>query len=67
MPAKRNKRVLSKIGIGLVLTGVVGVLVAIVMEIQTGEHIYWLIMKGSTILFGLGGPLLGIALAKRRK
>lgn len=54
-------------GIGLMSAGVVGVLFAIVMEIQTGESIYWLVMKGTAILFGLGGPLIGMAIAKRRR
>lgn len=55
------------VGIGLMSAGTVGVLIAIIMEIQTGESVYWLVMKCTAILFGLGGPLVGIALARRRR
>lgn len=54
-------------GIGLVSAGTLGITLAIIMEIMTGEPVYFLIMKLTAILFGLGGPLLGIAIARRRK
>ena len=56
---------LFHIGIGLISVGTVGILFAIIMEIQTGEPVYWLVMKLTAILFGLGGPLVGVAIAKR--
>ncbi len=45
--------------------GVVGILFAVVMEIATGEPIYWLVMKITAGLFGVGGPLFGLAIARR--
>ena len=52
-------------GIALMSAGVVGILFAMVMEIATGEPIYWLVMKITAGLFGVGGPLFGLAIAKR--
>jgi len=52
-------------GIGLMAAGVVGILFAIVMEIQTGEPVYYLVMKITAALFGIGGPLVGVAIARR--
>ena len=54
-------------GIALISAGTVGILLAIVMEIQTGEPVYFLIMKAAAILFGVGGPLVGLAIARRKK
>jgi len=54
-------------GIALMAAGVVGILFAIVMEIATNEPVYFLIMKLAAGLFGVGGPLLGLAVARRRK
>lgn len=51
--------------VGLVSAATVGIIFAVVMEIQTGEPIYFLVMKITAGLFGLGGPLLGLALARR--
>ena len=56
---------LLNIGIALMAAGVVGILFAVVMEIQTGEPAYWLVMKITAGLFGVGGPLVGVAIAKR--
>ena len=47
--------------------GVVGILFAVVMEMDTGESIYWLVMKITAGLFGVGGPLFGLALARRKR
>jgi len=55
------------VGIGLMSAGTVGIIFAIVMELQTGEPVYMLVIKGSAILFGIGGPAVGIAIAKRRR
>ncbi len=53
-------------GIGLMAAGVVGILFAVVMEAATGEPIYWLVMKLTAGLFGVGGPLVGWGIARRR-
>ena len=52
-------------GIALMSAGAVGILFAIVMEIATGEPVYWLVMKITAGLFGVGGPLLGWGIARR--
>ena len=54
-------------GIGLMGAGVVCLIFAIVMEIQTAEPVYFLIMKVAAGLFGVGGPIFGISVARRRK
>ena len=60
-----NKLLMS--GIVLMSAGVVGIIFAVVMEIQTGESVYFLVMKLTAALFGVGGPLVGIAIARRSK
>jgi len=52
-------------GITLMSAGVVGLIFAVVLEIQTGEPVYYLVMKAAAGLFGVGGPLFGLAIAKR--
>ncbi len=52
-------------GIALIEAGVVGIIFAVVMEIATGEPIYWLVMKITAGMFGVGGPIFGWALARR--
>ncbi|MBA7683354.1 hypothetical protein ES703_91718 [subsurface metagenome] len=54
-------------GIALMSAGVVGIVFAVVMEIATGEPIYWLVMKITAGLFGVGGPLFGLAIARRTR
>ncbi|GAI13501.1 unnamed protein product [marine sediment metagenome] len=54
-------------GIALMSAGVVGILFAVVMELRTAEPVYYLVMKLTAGLFGVGGPLVGIAIAKRGK
>ena len=54
-------------GIALMSAGVVGILFAIVMEIQTGEPVYYLVMKITAGLFGVGGPLFGLSIARRSR
>ena len=54
-------------GTALMSAGVVGILFAVVMELATGEPVYWLVMKITAGLFGVGGPLFGLALARRTK
>lgn len=53
--------------IGLLSVGVIGLLIAIALEIQTGEAVYFLLMKVAAGLFGIGGPLFGWAVTRRRK
>lgn len=54
-------------GIGLLATGAVGIIFAVVMEIASAEPVYYLVMKITALLFGIGGGLIGIgALAKRK-
>ena len=47
--------------------GVVGLTFAVVMELQTGEPVYYLVMKIAAGFFGVGGPLFGWAIAKRKR
>lgn len=54
-------------GIALMSAGVVGILFAVVMELRTAEPVYFLVMKITAGLFGVGGPLVGIAIARRGK
>jgi len=55
-------------GIGLLAIGAVGIIIAIVMEIVTGEPIYFTIMKATAMCFGVGGSLIGISsIARHRK
>lgn len=54
-------------GIALMAAGVVGILFAVVMEVATGEPVYWLVMKITAGLFGVGGPLFGLAVARRAR
>lgn len=53
-------------GIGLLAAGAVGILFAVVMEITTGEPIYYTVMKVTAMCFGVGGALIGISSLKRR-
>lgn len=61
-----NQKLLN-VGIGLMSAGVVGILFAVSMEIATGEPAYWLVMKITAGLFGVGGPLFGLAVARKGK
>jgi len=54
------------LGIVIMSVGAVGTLLAVIMEINTGEPVYWLLMKITAGLFGIGGPIIGISVAKRR-
>lgn len=54
-------------GIGLLAAGAVGIIFAVVMEIATGEPVYYLVMKVTALFFGVGGALLGLASLTRRK
>jgi len=54
-------------GIALMATGGVGIVLAIILELQTHEPIYFLLMKITAGLFGIGGPLFGISIARKKK
>lgn len=54
-------------GIGLLAAGAVGIILAIVMEIITAEPVYYLVMKLTALLFGVGGGLIGISSLRRGK
>jgi len=54
-------------GLAIMTSGAVGVLLAVIFEINTGEPIYLIMMKIAAGLFGVGGPLVGIAVARRRR
>jgi len=54
-------------GIALMSAGVVGILFAVVMELRTSEPIYFLVMKVTAGLFGVGGPLFGLVLARKAR
>ena len=54
-------------GIGLLAAGAVGIIFAVVMEIATGEPVYYVVMKVTALLFGVGGGLIGIASLTRKK
>ena len=55
------------LGIVIMSLGAVGTLLAVILEINTGEPVYWLLMKITAGLFGIGGPLVGWGVVKRRK
>lgn len=55
------------LGTALMSAGTVGLIFAVVMEIQTGEPVYYLVMKITAGLFGVGGPLFGWAIARRAR
>lgn len=57
-----NRKLLYS-SIGLMSAGVAGLIIAIVLEIATGEPFYYLMMKIAAGFFGVGGPLLGLAVA----
>ena len=59
-----NKLLITSIA--LMSAGVVGILFAVAMEIATGEPVYYLVMKITAGLFGVGGPLVGLAVARRK-
>jgi len=54
-------------GFILVAVAAIGIMAAVVMEVHTGEPIYYLIMKMTCGLFGVGGAMLGLSSRKRKK
>ena len=56
------------LGIVTISVGAVGTLLAVIMELNTGEPAWMLVMKITAGLFGVGGGLLGLAsIVKRRR
>lgn len=53
-------------GIAFVAVAAVGIIIAIVMEIVTQEPVYLTVMKVAALLFGIGGPLIGIGIVRRK-
>ena len=51
-------------GITLLGIGAIGICAAVLLEIKYHEPIYLLMMKIMPLFFGIGGVLLGIALAR---
>ena len=60
-------RKLFNVGLSAVSIAAVGIIVAIVMELQTEEPVYMLMMKGAAGLFGVGGATMGLAAFLRGK
>ncbi|HUV55793.1 MAG TPA: hypothetical protein VMV84_01040 [Dehalococcoidales bacterium] len=54
-------------GIAIITMGAVGTILAVVMELTTGEPVWMLVMKITAGLFGVGGGLLGLAGITRRR
>jgi len=54
-------------GIVLMSVGTVGIIFAVAMEIATNEPVYYLVMKITAGLFGVGGPLVGLALTRKAR
>lgn len=57
---------LINVGIGLLAAGAVGIIFAVVMELATAEPVYFVVMKATAGLFGVGGPLIGIGITRSR-
>jgi len=53
-------------GIVIMSLGAVGTLLTVGLEIGTGEPVYYLVMKITAGLFGIGGPIVGISVARRK-
>ncbi|GAI59199.1 unnamed protein product [marine sediment metagenome] len=54
-------------GIAVITIGAVGTILAVVMELTTGEPVWMLVMKITAGCFGVGGGLLGLAAITRRR
>lgn len=58
---------LQILGTVLMSAGVVGLIFAVIMELQTGEPVFYLVMKVAAGFFGVGGPIFGLAIARRKR
>ena len=54
-------------GLVVMTTGAICLLFSVIMEVSTGEPVFIVMMKVAAGLFGVGGPLVGIAVARRRR
>ena len=54
-------------GIAIMSAGTVGIIFAVVMELNTNEPIYLVMVKIAAGFFGVGGPLLGWGIARRAR
>ncbi|GAI56741.1 unnamed protein product [marine sediment metagenome] len=54
-------------GFILVAVAAIGIMIAVVMEVHTGEPIYYLIMKITCGFFGVGGAMMGLSTRGKRK
>ena len=54
-------------GTALLSVGAMGILFAVAMEIATAEPAYYLVMRVTAGLFGVGGILFGLAEVRRKK
>lgn len=54
-------------GFILVAVAAIGIIIAVVMEVHTGEPIYYLIMKMTCGLFGVGGAVMGLSTRRKRR
>lgn len=56
------------VGMSFLIMGAVGIIVATAMEIYTHEPVFNILVKVTAGLFGVGGPIVGLAVAgKERK
>lgn len=54
-------------GLVVMTTGAICLLFSVIMEVSTGEPVFIVMMKVAAGLFGVGGPLVGVAVARRRR
>ena len=54
------------LGFALLSVGAVSLIVAIAMEIYTRADFWEIMIKVSAGVFGLSGPIIGLAIARRR-
>jgi len=54
------------LGFALLSVGAVSLVIAIAMEIYTRADFWEIMIKVSAGVFGLGGPVIGLAISRRR-
>jgi len=55
------------VGMSFLIMGAVGIIVATAMEIYTQEPVFNIMVKVTAGLFGVGGPIVGLAVAWRER
>jgi hypothetical protein len=55
------------LGMSFLIMGGIGIVIATVLEIYTHEPIFNILIKVTAGLFGVGGPIVGIAVARRNR